>query len=166
MDGIINPFIRRQGIDSSLIGMTQQIEKRMMREYLDQNYANWVHLVRQRLGALVPPGQPGEIISFEEKYAKGFRRWADVVAHNLTEVVIIEFKVRADIEGVAQLEFYNSLFETTEELKPLWKLPRRMEFVVGFPDPVVNREAVNRNINFIVYQPEWLKEYWLKKTTT
>ena len=143
--------------------MSEKVERRMVDEFLDINYPEWVRLKNQRLGAVVPPGRPGIEIPFEEKYAKGFRRHADAIVSNNTDVIIIEFKIRASIEALAQLEEYGRLFDETPELQTLrWKA-RRLMLVVAFSDPVVESRAKEKGIEYRVYQPEWVKEYWEKR---
>jgi len=143
--------------------MAQQVEKKLMNEWLDLNFPAWITLKNQRIGAVVPPGKPGEVISFEEKYAKGFRRYADVILTDGNSVKIIEFDVRAKAEGPAALELYNRLLPDTVELTTLKNKPIELIYVVAFPDPVIEAVCKEKGIVYIVYQPDWIKTYWTEK---
>jgi len=144
--------------------MAERVERRLMMEFLDLYYPEWVRLKNQRVGPIVPPGQPGQVISFEEKYAKGFRRYADVILVKGDDVIIVEFDVRASQEGPASLEHYANLLPQTPELQDLTTKTISKLYVVAFSDPQIEQICKNKGIEYKVFTPEWIKGYWSKRS--
>lgn len=99
----------------------------------------------------------------EEKYYKVLRRWADAIVYDGKDVYIIEAKVRPNPEGVAQLELYGQLFPKTPEFSALKDKPIKLIYLTGMTDNEIKELCESKGISYIVYQPEPIQEYWLKK---
>ena len=126
-------------------------ETRLLKEWIHKNYPDKPQWYRVRLGPAVFEG--------EEKLYQMLRRWADAVVFTGKEVLIIEAKMRPDPAGIAQLELYRKLFPETPEFKMFWKYPVKLVFLTTWLDKAVKALCDEKKIEYVVYCPDWAKEY-------
>jgi len=126
-------------------------EFRLLEEWIQTNYPNWLVWRRVRVGKARLHG--------EEAIYKMLRRWVDAVLTNLKEVIIVECKIWADIRAVSQLEYYDILFKETPEFEFLWGKPTTLVFLTSEDDAAVRQFVEARGIRFEVFEPAWVKEY-------
>src|SRR5512139_1565238 len=109
---------------------TQQVETRLVAEYLKDRYSAFPFVAKQPLGVV------SEDLLRTEGFAKGLRMQrpnrpeADALVIQPKRLILIEAKVWHLVDGLAKLPFYKSLIPTTPELKQYAHLPVLMEFVV------------------------------------
>lgn len=130
-------------------------ETRLINEWVKGNYPEALQWRLPRLGPI--PGTEGD------KYYKGLRRWCDYVIFVKDTVFIIEAKMRPKPEGLAELEVYDRLFPKTPEFKELWNKPRKLVYLTTKHDDIIAELSAEKNIEFVVYAPEWVKEWWIER---
>jgi hypothetical protein len=155
---------------STMTRKSQQVETRMVAEYLAKEYPKFSFITK------VPLGKVDEALMAKEGYQRAlgltrpFRPEADAVVILPNYLVLVEAKVWNVVNGLAKLPLYKSLVPFTPELQQY--LPREilMEIVVGWTNSNLEIMAREHGIAVKVYSPEWLKEvvesqhkYWTKE---
>ena len=131
------------------------IERTFVNEFLKETFPTCMTWKRVRLGAARD--------TEEEKLYKVIRRWADAVVFDGAKVYIIEAKIRPNPEGVAQLELYGQLFPKTPEFSALKDKPIKLIYLTSMTDNEIKELCESKGISYVVFQPDAVKEYWLKK---
>ena len=131
------------------------IEARFVSHYIAENFPRCLTWKRVRLG----PARFTE----EEKLYQILRRWADAVVFDGAKVYIIEAKIRPKPEGVAQLELYTRLFPQTPEFYQLRDMPVVGIYLTALTDKGIKELCEEKGFRYVVYQPDFIKEYFLKK---
>ncbi len=137
---------------------TQQVETRLVAEYLKEHYGNFPHIAKQ------PLGLPSPELLKTEGYEKGLRMQrpnrpeVDAIVLLPRYFVLIEAKVWHIVDGMAKLPLYRSLIPFTPELKQY--LPREtiMELVVPWSNPNLEIMCRDADIRLVVYKPDWINE--------
>ncbi len=153
-----------------MVRKSQQVETRMVAEYLAAEYSKFSFILS------VPLGRVPEELMAAEGYQKAiglmrpYRPEVDAVVILPRYLVLIEAKVWNIVNGLAKLPLYKSLIEFTPELKQY--LPREiiMELVVGWTNPNLEIMARDAGVVVKVYAPAWLGQvvedthkYWTKE---
>ena len=131
------------------------VEKRLLNEYMDKHFQTNLQWRNVRLG----PVGTAELA----KLYKVTRRWADGVAFDGSQVYIIEAKMFADPGAIGQLEQYKDLFFDTPEFSQYHSMPVKLVFLTTKEDPVLRRRSTEKGIDYIVFEPAWVKEWWYTK---
>lgn len=131
--------------------MAQQREGRLVNEWLWKTYPTKPQWKRVRLGQT--PNKE------EAKYYKVLLRWADAIVINGTEVIIIEGKIRPEFGAIGQLEAYRELFKVTPEFMEYWHNTIKLVLLCAWEDENVKTECERKGIEYVFYQPEWIKTY-------
>lgn len=134
-------------------------ETRLVSEYLAAQYPNARVKERVKLGPVVPLTPEANLSDAELAMVGVFRRFADAVAVTQTELVIIEGKMRASPDAVAQLLLYRELVPLTFELYDYLSLPIVLEAVFAVDDPAVRRMAERAGVRVQIYRPDWLPQW-------
>ena len=149
---------------------TQQVEVRLVAEYLKETYSKYTFITACPLGKV-----PEELMTeFGYKRAFGmsrpYRPSVDAVVLMPGALVLVEAKVWSIVNGLAKLPLYKSLVPFTPELKDYLKLPVIMELVVGWTNDNLEIMARDAGVRVRVYCPDWLKgvvehyhNYWTKE---
>ncbi len=135
--------------------MAQQREGRLVNEYLREFYPTSAQWKRIRLGAASDPT--------EARMHNVTLRWADAVVDTGDEIIIIEAKIKASPGVLAQLELYDDLFGQTPEFSQHWEKPRRLVVLAAAEDADVRRLAHDKGMEFVLFRPEWIKEYLFQR---
>jgi len=133
----------------------QPREKKLLYEWVNLNYPTDPRWVRVRLGPI--PGTPEEIVY------ESLRRWTDMVLIHDNTVFIIEAKMSPEPGAIAQLEVYQRMFKDTPEFTAYKNLPVKSIFLTTKFDQTVNDLCQEKGIQFIVFKPDWVDEYWKEK---
>lgn len=149
---------------------SQQVEVRMVAEYLLQAYASFP----TRTG--VPLGSVDEKLMTSVGYQKAidmsrpYRPEVDAIVILPRYLVIIEAKVWNVVNGLAKLPLYKSLVPSTPELKQYMPREIIMELVVGWTNTNLETMAKAAGVAVKVYSPPWLADvvdrlhnYWTKE---
>jgi len=149
---------------------SQQVETRMVAEYLAQEYSKFTFITK------VPLGKIDEALLATEGYQRAlgltrpFRPEVDAVVVLPQYLVLVEAKVWSVVNGLAKLPMYKSLVPFTPELQQY--LPRDiiMELVVGWTNSNLEIMARDAGVRLRVYCPDWLNQvvqgmhkYWTKE---
>jgi hypothetical protein len=141
-----------------MVRKTQQVETRLVAEYLKERYGNFQHIAKQPLGLV------SEELLKTEGYEKGLRMQrpnrpeVDAVVIHPKWLIIIEAKVWHIVDGAAKLPFYKSLVPFTPELKQYLNREILMELVVPWTNPNLEIMCRDHDIRLQVYHPDWINE--------
>jgi len=127
--------------------MTQKIEHKYVREYMQQFHPTNLQWRNVRLGPL--PNVP-----LAKIYTVALR-FADALYIDTDGVHIVEAKLVNQLSGVAQLELYKKLFYDTPEFSQYYNKPVFLHLVVPRVEPEVQRMCQERGISYEVYKPSW-----------
>jgi len=137
---------------------TQQVETRLVAEYVKVNYSQFPAITNQPLG----------VVSAELMAEIGYSKAISMSRPNRPEVdaivllpryfLIIEGKVWHIVDGMAKLPFYASLIPVTPELKEYQPREVIMELVVPWTNPNLEIMCREHNIQLRVYKPDWISD--------
>jgi len=130
-------------------------EWRLVYEFLITNFRNCLQWRRVRVGPIYK----------NEKLYQVVRRWADAIVYCAKEdiVYIIEAKMKPEPGGISQLELYIKLFPKTPEFEMLKDKRVKGIYLTTQDDPELRELAKSKGIEYVVYQPDWVKEYWKER---
>jgi hypothetical protein len=137
---------------------TQQVETRLVAEYLKETYSKFPFISK------VPLGLPSPDLLRTEGYEKGLRMQrpqrpeVDAIVLLPRYFVLIEAKVWHIVDGMAKLPLYKSLIPFTPELKQYLPRDTIMELVVPWTNPNLEIMCRDANIRLAVYKPDWINE--------
>lgn len=147
----------------------QQVESRMVSEYLLDQYAQFPTISPVPLGAI------SDELAAQVGFAKAvgmsrpFRPYADAVVILPNYLLLVEAKVWNVVNGLAKLPLYKSLVPVTPELKQYTGREVLMELVVAWTNSNLEIMAKDAGVRLKVYSPPWLQEvtdrmhnYWTK----
>jgi hypothetical protein len=141
-----------------MVRKSQQVETRLVAEYLKETYSQFPHI------SAVPLGIVSEALMAQEGYEKAIRMSrpnrpeADAIVILPRYFLLIEAKVWHIVDGMAKLPLYKSLVPFTPELKQY--LPREvlMELVVPWTNPNLEIMCRDADIRLHVFCPPWINE--------
>jgi hypothetical protein len=123
----------------------------MVNEYLREMHPLVPSWTSKRLGPVADPA--------EARMFSVLQRYADAVVIEPERVLIIEAKTIPDAGAIGQLEHYDDLFYQTPDMSAYWNMPSQLQLLSGWEDVTIQKLCQDKNIDFILYQPQWLKEY-------
>jgi hypothetical protein len=152
---------------------TQQVETRMLSEYLQLTYPQYVQI------RAVPLGVVDQSLMASVGYQKAiglsrpYRPEADAAVILPGALVLVEAKVWNVVNGLAKLPLYKELVPVTPELAQYKDLPVIMELVVGWTNSNLEIMAKKDGVRIKVYCPAWLADivaqmhnYWTAEYRT
>jgi hypothetical protein len=125
-------------------------EKRLVAEYVGMTYGKSLQWRNVRLGEIVNQ-EAGKMYAF-------LRRWADAVVITTKEVIVIEGKIKPNPGVISQLQLYLSIFPRTPEYHNYRNWPIRGEIVCALRDTDVERMAREAGLDYVIYEPSFMKE--------
>jgi hypothetical protein len=137
---------------------TQQVEVRMLSEYLLATYSQFP------TSQNVPLGAVSEALMAQAGYkqalglSRPYRPWADALVILPRHLLLIEAKVWNVVAGLAKLPLYKSLIPNTPELKQYMPRDILMELVVGWTNTNLETMAQAAGVSVKVYSPAWLQD--------
>lgn len=142
----------------SMARKTQQVETRMISEYMLENYSKFPYTLAVPLGSLPRDLLESKGMARTMGIMRPYRPEVDAVVVMPRYLVLIEAKVWNLINGLSKLPLYKSLVPTTPEL--LQYMPREvlMQLVVGWTNPNLERMARDSDVSIVVFCPPWLQE--------
>ncbi len=141
-----------------MVRKTQQVETRLVAEYLKERYSQFPHM------SAVPLGLFSEELLKTEGYVKGLRMQrpnrpeVDAIVLLPRYFVLIEAKVWHIVDGMAKLPLYRSLIPFTPELKQYQPRETILELVVPWTNPNLEIMCRDANIRLVVYKPDWIND--------
>lgn len=129
--------------------MVRQSEAKYVVEWLRLFHPTNLQWKRQRLGPFddTASGRMLGVIS----------KWVDAIYVENQVVHLVEAKLRQQSGAISQLEIYLRAFGETPKFMEYWDLPRKGVLLVPRIDQDVKLLAAEKNIEYVVYSPEWLK---------
>ncbi|MEM3092174.1 MAG: hypothetical protein QXW26_04690 [Candidatus Nitrosocaldus sp.] len=135
-------------------------ERRYVAEYVYTYYPNAIKMFNVRLGDVPEQFKYSALAIENVNMYKVFRRFVDALVITEDEAILIEAKMIAKAENLAQLELYARLLTETKELQQLIMNKKiRKKLVAVVVDRVLVREAERYNVEVEVYRPSWAVEY-------
>jgi len=137
---------------------TQQVETKLVSEYVKNQYGQFPHITKQ------PLGLPSPELLVTEGYEKGLRMQrplrfeVDAIVMHPKWLILIEGKVWHIKNGVGDLIAYRSLVPFTPELKQYLNREVLLELVVPWTNPNLEIMCRDNGIRLQVYHPEWINE--------
>ena len=141
-----------------MVRKTQQVETRLVAEYLKERYSQFPYISHPALGVV------SEELLKTEGYTKGLRMQrpnrpeVDAIVLLPRYFVLIEAKVWDIVSGMAKLPLYRSLIPFTPELKQYQPREVIMELVVPWTNPNLEIMCRATDIRLVVYKPDWINE--------
>jgi len=141
-----------------MVRKTQQVETRLLAEYLKNTYSQFPFLTN------VPLGLVNEELLKTEGYTKGLRMQrplryeVDAIVLLPRYFVLIEAKVWHISDGAGKLNLYKSLIPFTPELRQYEPREIIMELVVPWTNPNLEIMCRDNDINLHVFKPDWINE--------
>lgn len=149
---------------------SQQVETRMISEYMMQNYAAIPYTLNVALGSLPLDLLEKNGLARTMGIMRPYRPEVDAVAILPRYLLLVEAKVWNIVNGLAKLPMYKSLVATTPELRQYMPREVIMQLVVAWSNPNLERMARDAGVAVKVFCPPWLKEiidkmhdYWTKE---
>jgi len=136
--------------------MTRQIENRLVHEYVLEAYPTSLTWKRERLGPL-PDTELANLYKVRNVYA-------DVIVLEDNHFIIVEAKMRPNVTGVGQLEYYKEMLPLTPKFKKYKNYPIRLEFLTSLLDRKVKEFVEGKGIKYTVFAPAWTRDYWIERT--
>ncbi len=149
---------------------SQQVETRMIAEYLAAEYSKFSFITSVPLGVVSEKLMETEGTKRAIGLSRPYRPEVDAVVILPRYLVLVEAKVWNIVNGLAKLPMYKSLVPVTPELAPYKGLEIIMELVVGWSNTNLELMASGAGVRVKVYCPAWLQEvvdgmqkYWTKE---
>lgn len=135
------------------------VEQRYLVEYIAKRFPNAKKVMYQ-----VPVGDFPHVAAkhSEVKDAKWFWRYGpriDAIVIANGTLYLIEAETRRPVNGLSELELYNSLIEQTPHLGPYLKFPRKIILVTPVMDPNVARICAEKGWEYEIFRPTWIDEH-------
>lgn len=128
--------------------MSQQLEGRMVTDWLDTFHRDALKWKRQRLG---------EPLNKEEAALYSvLLRWVDAVFVENGTVYLVEAKLRPDAGAIGQLMAYDELFPKTPDFTQYKDAPRVMVLLTTMEDKYIRESCERRGILYVSWKPDWL----------
>ncbi len=137
---------------------TQQVETRLIAEYVQQYYGKFQFILGVPLGAV------SEDLQRELGYAKAIRLSrptrpeADAIILHDDYLTLIEAKVWHIVDGAAKLPLYASLVPKTPELRAYQGKRILMELVTPWTNPNLETMCRSMGVRLVQYSPLWIND--------
>lgn len=149
-------MIIRRHIGLSLIPKhRQQAEARFVNEWSAGDHPESLQWTRVRLGPWNTKDQARIYMTT--------LKWADHIYVQNGKVYIVEAKLRKLSQAIGQLEMYVKLFRETPMYSEYHDLPIQAQILVPYEDADIMRMAEEKDIDYIVFAPEWVTEMLTKE---
>jgi hypothetical protein len=139
--------------------MTEQRERRLIVDYVRTKYPNNTAYFNLRIGGVPDKFNMDPDDEANQSLARPWNRYVDALVVTNTELILIEAKLPAKLEAVAQLMLYQELIPKTPMLKQYAHLPIRLLLVTALPDPELVQFAQKYGIDVDIYQPAYAMQY-------
>lgn len=130
-------------------------ERILVKEYIQANYANVPHWIRVEVGPI--PGTDNPLLFSR------LRRWADAVIIMPDHILVIEAKMKADVNVIGQLLLYASLVPQTPLFARYAKLPVKAKVVTAMITDEVRRAIESAGIEVEVFKPSNFEQWYAEK---
>jgi hypothetical protein len=115
-----------------------------------------------RIGNYPPELKAETLEDMEQRMLRVYLRWADAIAVNQEEVVVVETKLRPTeyLKGLGELELYTRLLPASDEWKRICEGKKIVgHLVISVDDPPIENLARQKGFRVTVLQPSFWSEY-------
>lgn len=141
-----------------MVRKSQQVEVRLLSEYLVQEYSKFPTITNQPLGIV------SAALMADQGYEKAIgmmrplRPKIDAIVILPRYLLLIEAKVWSVVNGLAKLPLYKALVPVTPELKQYMPREVIMQLVVAWSSPNLEVMASAMDVDVKVFSPDWIQE--------
>jgi hypothetical protein len=137
-----------------------QVETRLVNEWLVATYPTSHWQTHVRLGSM-PLGIATDNLDDQAAMLvhSRFARWADAIVALPDRTRLVEAKVVAHPNAIAQLIVYKRLMPFTPGLRIRTDVPIELVMLYARPDDVVLQVAAEMGITSVQYDPPWVDDY-------
>ena len=139
--------------------MTEQRERRMIVDYVRTKYPDATVYYNFKVGGAPSSLEKNTSVIENPNIALPWARYVDALVITPTELLLIEAKLPAKPEAVAQLMLYRQLLPKTPQLSGYLNLPVRLRIVTARPDPQLVEFAAQQGIEVEIFQPDYAMVY-------
>lgn len=136
----------------------QQVETRMVSEYLVQQYPKFTAMQAVPLGAIDNALMATAGYQKAIGLSRPYRPEADAIVILPNYLLLIEAKVWNVVNGLSKLPLYASLVPVTPELQQYMPRQILMELVVGTTNSNLQTMAAKMGVSIKLYNPPWLQD--------
>ena len=137
-----------------MIKHRQQLERKLVNEFLREQYGNKHTQTRVWLGPL-PPGK-------EAREYMVVGRWADIIIFEPNLITIIEAKLEPKGDAIGQLKLYNQMFTQTPRFDQYIGRPIKLMLLTTRVDLHVKDLCDAEDIEYKIFRPDWIP-FWERR---
>jgi len=134
-----------------VIFVTQQLERKFVNQFVNEQLSGKHWQTRVRLGPL-PPGEDARLYMTK-------LRWADIVTFEPNIVTIFEAKLEPNSKAAGQLVEYKNLFFQSPHFAQYANAQVNLVFVTSRVDTSVQETCENMGVEYRVFRPDWVPFY-------
>lgn len=138
---------------------SQQRERRLVLDYVMTKYPDAIKFFNYRVGGVPSSLHRNKDVMENPSLAIPWARYVDAIVVLPEKLILIEAKLPAKLEAVAQLMMYKQLVPLTPELANYRSLPIQLLLVTARPDPQLIGFANQQGIDVDIFQPDYALEY-------
>lgn len=139
--------------------MGQQRERRLISEYIAERYPR----DRVIMGCPLGPAPEKLVATLGPRKAlrmvRGLRPEVDALVIRNHQLIMVEAKIRAWVDGIAKLPLYKGLVASTPELEEFREYPIEMRLCFPWYSETIEAAAKNLGVVLDVYHQPWIDEY-------
>lgn len=135
--------------ETSIAG--QQLERRFVNQYVNENLRDVHFQTRVRLGPL-PPGEDARLYMTK-------LHWADLVTFEPDTVTIFEAKLEPNSKAVGQLLEYKNLFFQSPHFAQYATAQVNLVLLTSRINTAVQEVCEAQGIEYRVFRPDWIVPY-------
>lgn len=133
----------------------QQSEARYVNEWAASDHPESLQWTRVRLGPWATKDQARIYMTT--------LKWVDHIYVKDGAVHLVEAKLRHLSQAIGQLEMYGKLFHETPMFSEYRDMPVKLEILVPREDADIMNMAVEKDMAYIIFAPEWVTELLTKE---
>jgi len=138
----------------------QQVETRLVAEWLAEFHRDHYFQTRVRLGSLPANVGAEDLDDGEARLVhSAFARWADAIVILEDRTILVEAKVICHPTAIAQLMLYKRLLPFSQFLNLRADKPVEPVLLYARPDPLVIQMAHEQGISTVQFDPPWVADY-------
>jgi len=137
---------------------TQQVESRLIAEYMKEKYSKFPYILKQPLGKISDTLMADLGYDKAIRLSRPSRPEVDAVVILPKHLILIEAKVWSVVNGLAKLPLYKSLVPVTPELRDYQDKELLMELVVAWSNDNLEIMARAAGATVKVYHPPWVED--------
>lgn len=141
----------------------EELEERLISEWLAYIHPSAQHKLRVRVGPLPPEAEGLTELGISPYLYTGVRHWADAIVIYPDRVILIEgkFKLRSDVLGQILINY--ELFQESPEYQDILGRPIELQVLYAIDDPETRKALERRGIKVTQYLPPWAEKAYAER---